>query len=437
MRFPILLSLLPVLAAPSFALPSLNELVGQARTAFLASDAAGVESARQQACPADEADNTPISRASVCEILLALADEARGNLPGAEQHNLRAVSVANEGGADYAPLYCAHLVDLGEYYRRRRQPADAEVTLQHAVGVARGLQAQRPDLLPETLNRLGELYAETGHPERALPALREALAIFQAVGGEHLSAATSARVAWDHNLLGMIELTLGHTKESESLLRAAVSEATSALGEDHPVAAVYRANLAMALIRQGLFSRAEPLLNRAQFILESRVGPSTYELGMIDAELCTIATSEGKLTMAEDLARRALAILHQQRRPDPGAIATVEVTLASVYMREHNYDAAESLLSNAVATQRRADTRPATLAASLQLLAQLRAQQRNWQAAQALYREALTFSEDAPTLRALADVLKHTGGSKDEVRALEGRARSLLQPPSSQANPRA
>jgi len=71
------------------------------------------------------------------------------------------------------------------------------------------------------------------------------------------------------------------------------------------------------------------------------------------------------------------------------------------------------------------------------LLAELRALERRWREAEALYREALSIYERhgaansipvvAPLLRALADVLKHNGGSNDEVRALETRARDILR----------
>jgi hypothetical protein len=80
---------------------------------------------------------------------------------------------------------------------------------------------------------------------------------------------------------------------------------------------------------------------------------------------------------------------------------------------------------------------PLTLAASIRLLGELRAQQRNWHGAETLYREAIGIYESnaaadvdpavAPLLYALADAIKHQGGSKKEVHDLEARARDILR----------
>jgi hypothetical protein len=69
------------------------------------------------------------------------------------------------------------------------------------------------------------------------------------------------------------------------------------------------------------------------------------------------------------------------------------------------------------------------------LLGALRVKQRNWHDAEQLFREAIGIRRNAETastdldtpqlLLALADVLRHEGGSVDEVRALEDQARDM------------
>jgi len=245
-------------------------------------------------------------------------------------------------------------------------------------------------------------------------------------------------VAYARKCLGMIDLAAGQPFAAEAGLREAVALATSALGEDHPVTATYQANLALTLLAEGRFDRAALLLRRAEFVIEAKHGVAGPQLAAICAEMSAAASGEGKLAVAEDYALRAISILGQQDKPNTQALSIAQVTLAGVYLRAHSTADAEKILPAAVAAQRQTATNPHTLAASIQLLGELRVQQRNWRAAETLFREAIGIYERgeaaspgsvdpavAPLLRALADVLKHEGGSKDEVRALETQARNM------------
>lgn len=123
----------------------------------------------------------------------------------------------------------------------------------------------------------------------------------------------------------------------------------------------------------------------------------------------------------------SLSILHLQPESHAVAVAAARVTLASVYIRLHDLRAADTILPEAVEVERRMAVNPQTLAASIQLLAELRVEQRDWSAAEALYREAATAygGANAPVLRALAAVLKQKGGSRQEIRRLEQQASEI------------
>jgi tetratricopeptide (TPR) repeat protein len=256
-------------------------------------------------------------------------------------------------------------------------------------------------------------------------------------------------IALAHNALGMIDLSAGRQRDAESNLRESLALATGALGEDHPVTAAYQTNLALTLLAAGQFDRAGLLLRRAQFVVESHQTSPGSELAVIYAELSAVASGEGRMPQAEDYAQRAISILNVQQRPNPRAVAIAQITLGGIYLRSHDTATAEQVLPQAVQIQRETAVNPNTLAASVQLLAELRAQQRNWHTAEALDREALAlyqttaqYEKDgntnpavAPLLLALADVLKHEGGSKQEVRALESQARTILRS-ASQSTPR-
>jgi tetratricopeptide (TPR) repeat protein len=239
----------------------------------------------------------------------------------------------------------------------------------------------------------------------------------------------AAEVAFAQNALGKVELACGHPQEAEPHLRDAVSFAQTTWGEDHPATAAYQTNLAMALIAEHQFSGARLLLQRAQFVIESKKRAPSLQLAAICAELARVAVSEGKLAEAEDDAMRSLSILHLQPEPHAAAVAAAKVTLSSVYIQLHDLGAAEGILPEAVEVERQTAVNPRTLAASIQLLAQLRAEQRDWPAAEALYREASAIDggANAPVLLALANVLKQAGGSTQEIHRLEQEAREISQ----------
>jgi tetratricopeptide (TPR) repeat protein len=421
------ISAAPVLAAIGTAgkVSSFENLVLQGRAAFLVSDLDRAEAAYNEACPADLVGTFAVAKAVTCENLLASVDEARGNLSRAEQRYLHAVAGAEQAGPAYRPLYCARLIDLGEHYRRQGDADNAESTLLKAVALARTIGVERPELLPEALIRLGGAYAASTQPERGRDPLTEALTLIN-----EGARPPNTEIGYAHDRLGMIELAAGHQREAESHLRQSVALATEALGEDHPVTAAYETNLALSLIVAREFDRAAMLLRRAQFVVESKPNASGSELATIYAEMSEVTSVEGKTATAEDYALRAISILNMQPKPDPRAAAAAEVTLAEIYLRTHDIASAEKILPNAVKAQRASATNASTLGASIRLLGDLRAQERNWQAAEALYREAIELHEKSagadPTmaslLHALADTLRHEGKSKDEIRSLEARA---------------
>ncbi len=436
----VLLSALPVAVCAVSDLGksgTFEDLIRQGHSAYLASDLNRAESAYSQACPDNLVSTYPVAKVVTCDNVLASVDEARGNLVRAEQRFLRAVALAEQAGPAYRPLYCARLIDLGEHYHRQGRIAEAENSLMKSVDLARGLTGEMPQLLPEALIRLGALYPDSPQPERGRAPLTEALAIITASAGDSRLIPPVPEIARAHGALGMIDLTAGDHRGAQANLRESIALTTSALGEEHPVTAAYQTNLALALIAEGQFDRAGMLLRRAQFVLESQPVPPVSELAVIYAAMSSVVASQNKMARAGDFARRALAILNLQPRPDVRAVAIAQATLAGIYLHTHDLVSAEAILPEAVEIQRASAVSPDTLAASLRLLAELRAEQRRWPQAEALYREALSICERpgiantnpdvAPLLRGLADVLKHDGGSSDEVRALESRARDILR----------
>lgn len=245
-------------------------------------------------------------------------------------------------------------------------------------------------------------------------------------------------VASVRNALGVTELQAGDTKAAEAAFREAIDLATSALGESHPDLAVYEANLAMALGAEHQYSRAEILLHRARYILE--LTPSEEQrLATVLTETSAVEAAEKEFVEAEADARQSLAIVSRHSAPDSLEVAFQQVVLASVYVHERKIAEAEEILPDAVATERRLLSDSAAgdrrmLAQGLRTVADLRALQQNWQEARALYAEVIGIYDStsrgshpllAPILLRYAEVLKHCGVPREQVRSVEARAKAI------------
>ncbi len=253
------------------------------------------------------------------------------------------------------------------------------------------------------------------------------------------SIANPGETASARNALGILELRSGDAKAAEAKFRDAMDLATAALGDSHPDVALYEANLAVALSVEHQYGRAEVLLHRARYILERTLPSDDERLATLLAEFSAVETAEKQFARAEADAEESLAIVSRHRAPGSLEIAVQQVILATVYVRERKPAEAERILPGAVATERRllAD-RPTSdrriLAQALRILADLRALQQNWREAEALYREVIGIYEStsggnhpvlAPILLRYAEVLKHCGVPKEQVRSVEGRAKAI------------
>jgi tetratricopeptide (TPR) repeat protein len=406
-----LLASCAALAAPDF-----HQLIQEGQEALAKSDIARAEKFFAKACSGASGEAlTPDERAS-CDHHLAIVDEARGNTALAEERLLRALSEWEQAGDNFRAAYARSLLNLGELYRKQHRLADAEARLLRAAELARGIRADYPQVYAEALSRLGGVYAESENPGRGRPLLAEAIGIFRGFAPDE-----DAEEAHTFDALGMIDLVAGRTGDAQASLREAVSLSALASGEDHPETAGYQSDLAFALIQDHQYDRADPLLKRARFVLESRPGPDRSRLGIIFAQLSMVACGRNKFALAESYARQSLALLEpvagSKSAVNEGAAgALARVSLGAVYLRQHRIAEAERVLPDTVATERRVAPNTCLLADSLRELAELRALQQSWVEAAELYRESLELYRSilgpdhpglVPVERAYGLALKH------------------------------
>lgn len=247
------------------------------------------------------------------------------------------------------------------------------------------------------------------------------------------------QAASTRNALGIVDLRAGDAKAAEAKFREALDLATAALGDSDPDVALYAANLAVALGVEHQYGRAEVLLHRARYILELSPAVQDERLATVLAETSAVETAEKQFVRAEADAAEALAIVARHHAPGSLEVAVQQVVLAAVYVRERKVAEAEEILPAAVAAERRLLADPATsdrrvLAQGLRALADLRALQQDWREARKLYAEVIGIYETtaagnhpalAPILLRYAEVLKHCGVPRAQVRDVEARAKAI------------
>jgi tetratricopeptide (TPR) repeat protein len=408
-----------------------RQLMHAGQTALAEADIPAAEKLFLEACQdSDENQGTPDMRAS-CNHHLAIVAEARGDLSGAESRLLKAIPDWELAGPGFLPSRAMSLMNLGEVYREMHRPADAKRYLLLAVNAGREVRQNFPRIYPEALSRLGGTYAQFEELTQARAQLTEAVAVFRTLAPEQNGELARALAA-----LGSIDVTEGKSTSAVAFLSEAVELSISSQGIDHPDTASYQIDLAMAYIQLHNYSRAEPLLKRARWVIESRPVHSNLNLGTVFAGLSSIARAQDNNALAVAYAQRALGVLEASPGRYPAAELLARVNFGASLLAQGRMADAERILADTVDVQRRVAPRSCLLADGLRTLAYLRLRQRSWVEAGDLYREAVEIYEYrlgpdspalVPVLKEYAAALKRSPGSKDEAKRIEARVRAIGQ----------
>lgn len=426
-----LFAFLPLACVLSATPPDFKTLLDQGHAALEAFDLPTAHAAVDSACVAERASYLPYrpEQSALCAHYSAAIADALGRDEEAAALYREAVALWEHAGSAFLASRITSMTNLGAIYRHQRRFEEAEATLSRALDLA----TADPAMKAAALDRMGALYADLGQTERARAMLEESRATLRALPAQGVELARA------EDALGMLELHSGHYKTGETNLRTAVSLASSVLGEENPETGAYSTDLALALMVQGQFDRAEILLRRARFVIESRLGPDTVQLVNTLAELTSVERELGHYGQAEDYGEKALRLMHShlpsgRDENDSLEMVLLQANLGNLYVREHKTAEAERLLPGAVAAERRFFKNERALADGLRNLALLRCQQLVWAEAESLYREAIGDYEReigadhpdlAPVLREYAAVLKRLGAPKAQVKKIEARARSI------------
>lgn len=187
---------------------------------------------------------------------------------------------------------------LGEVQTQLRDPPAAQASFERALAIERTLD--RPLPLARTVWRLARHLRTNGQEAPAQERAREALSLYEALGGE----APAGERQQAQRLLGMSLMETAQTAEGLSLLHAAVQDAETVdpAGTDLGFALL---DLGIALRQIGELEEAEQVLRRS-VVLFGKLDAQSAETVDAQESLARLLVTRSKFVEAEALLRAAL-----------------------------------------------------------------------------------------------------------------------------------
>jgi tetratricopeptide (TPR) repeat protein len=283
------------------------------------------------------------------EILALIGDlERRSGHPERAHQPLEqaaALAKAQFGAADRRTLHIEYLLAKeGDELGRVREAA---ARLQGAIDAFEsGPNRDSPDEAP-ALAWLAGLDERRGRSTPAIARAERAVAL--ARGGPDAGDALTEAVT----NLGWIQLDAGHPARAEPLLREALARARGRLGDRHPAVADAMALLAAALRQLGRCGESERLLLTALDIDDQADARPNGHTAWHVNDLANVYAVEGRLEQAEAGYARALA-LNRALGPAGGLGETVNLAnLARLRFRQGAYAEAEAVMRDAIERKER------------------------------------------------------------------------------------
>lgn len=364
---------------------------------------------------------TARAHALIAKIAAEKGDIARSDA----ENNLILWSYSRTRSKEAAPEATVAAFNLAKSARLAKKPADAEKMIKGAIVVREAvlpddskslalfyqvlalsyLDQRKFDAAETEFRKAAELYTKGGKPEGIEVAnlfLWLGNSLFEA--GRYQAAEQPLRTAVeilskldDPMPLTGAQVSLSVTyrylrrfRESEELVRKALTTRQQKLGLDDPLVADAQFNLAAVLRWEGRYSLAEPLFRRSMIVREKVYGPD-HALVLADKNsLALTLDSMGRSAEAEELLRTVLMGREKTFGADSSEVADTLVSLAmSLYRQDRLADAA-ALAERPLAIYRKVlgPDHPFVVRGLL-TLAMVRQGQSEFEEADRLYHEAL------------------------------------------------
>ncbi|MBD2354903.1 tetratricopeptide repeat protein [Tolypothrix sp. FACHB-123] len=211
-----------------------------------------------------------------------------------------------------------------------------------------------------------------------------------------LSAQQSAELAEAKRLSQQVVQLYRQGKYSEAipLAERALAIREKLLGKEHPDVATSLNNLAVLYESQGNYAKAEPLHLRSLAIREKVLGKEHPNVAESLNNLALLYELQGSYAKAEPLYLRSLAIREKVLGKEHPDVATSLNNLAGLYSSQGNYAKAEPLYLRSLAIREKVlGKEHPDVAQSLNNLAELYSLQGNYAKAESLYLRSLAIWE--------------------------------------------
>lgn len=292
--------------------------------------------------------------------------------------------------ADEPLAQVAALSTLAQVFRTLGHRQRARQFAQRGVEIHAGLDAPDGVELASCLTELGNAALDDGDGERAASLHERALAAYRAALGEEAPEIARALV------------NLGAARRRARDLAGAVRDGSAGLemyrrllGDEHPYVASAMENLALAYKDRREDSTAEQWLREALALRRRIHGPGHASIATTLNDLALVLRGRGAWEEAEGLIREALEATRGSLGEGP-ALATQLNTLGMVLAGAGRRDEARAAYEESLGLRRRWLGEGHTdVSASLNNLAALRTDARDWAGAEALLREALGIRQRA------------------------------------------
>jgi serine/threonine protein kinase/Tfp pilus assembly protein PilF len=251
--------------------------------------------------------------------------------------------------------------------------------------------AGEPIVQSRLMDTLGQVYANLGLYDQALPLLEAALTSRrQLLGEENLEVATTMAN------LGGVWWHRGEFDKAEPLLQRALSIRERLLGPNDPVVASSLNNLGNLHWSKGDYQQAEALLERALAIREKTLGADHPDVATAVNSLGAIAYKKGDAARAQQLWERTLAIREKTLGPEHPYLAQTLNNLAVVYTDKGDLARARALLERVVHIQEKMlGPKHPDLASGLGNLGRVLQQSGDYAGARVPYQRAVDIEEAA------------------------------------------
>jgi CHAT domain-containing protein/tetratricopeptide (TPR) repeat protein len=343
----------------------------------------------------------------------------------------RAISIAHEvDGGKEGEHATSSLSLMATSFAALRRYQDAEAALLRAIKVVEA-QDRQPGL-PFPLLALGRLYHDQGLYTRAEPVLVRSLDVqVKSMGRQHaaeqLQKLASTRIA--------LEDYEGARVLLDELLVSAKEN-----GEDSMWFVLMLALRGSLDVRTGAYDRAEPLLDRAQSIVDKLVAKQTEDAPAVAVAIAglrgRLSLRKGDLVRAEKLLMAEVEFVEKKRGPKDKSIADAAAELADLHRQAGRLEKADAFALRAltICDESLAPTHP-DRAESRAVLGRIREVRGDVAGAKKLHEQALSMREQAfgpehpyvgSSLEDLADLARRQGQT-EQAEALYKRAVAIFE----------